>query len=84
MHPAGDGTRGAGKAPGRAGRRLRGRRARPRLLRCTRLAELTSSTDPKLVSAAVGIHPQAAIHYLADYVDDGRLHGTGPDDTGGH
>jgi hypothetical protein len=45
----------------------------PRLLRCTRLASLTLSTDPKLVSAAFGIHPQAATHYLADHVDHGRL-----------
>jgi len=45
----------------------------PRLLRCTRLAELTSSTDPKLVSAAFGIHPQAATHYLADHIDAGHL-----------
>jgi hypothetical protein len=45
----------------------------PRLLRCTRLAGLTITTDPKLVSAAFGIHPQAATHYLADRVDDGRL-----------
>jgi len=45
----------------------------PRLLRCTRLAELTNGTDPKLVSAAFGIHPQAATHYLADHVDDIRL-----------
>jgi hypothetical protein len=44
----------------------------PRLLRCTRLASLTVSTDPKLVSAAFGIHPQAATHYLADHVDAGR------------
>lgn len=44
----------------------------PRLLRCTRLAELTTSTDPKLVSAAFGIHPQAATHYLADQIDPGR------------
>ena len=29
----------------------------PRLLRCTRLASLTLSTDPKLVSAAFGIQP---------------------------
>lgn len=42
----------------------------PRLLRCTRLAELTTSTDPKLVSAAFGIHAQAATHYLAGHVDD--------------
>jgi len=45
----------------------------PRLLRCTRLASLTVSTDPKLVSAAFGIHPQAATHYLADYVDAARM-----------
>jgi len=49
----------------------------PRLLRCTRLAELTASTDPKLVSAAFGIHPQAATHYLADHTDEARL----PDHT---
>lgn len=52
---------------------LRAAGVTPRLLRCTRLAELTTSTDPKLVSAAFGIHPQAATHYLADYADDSRL-----------
>lgn len=51
---------------------LRPAGVQPRLLRCTRLAELTTSTDPKLVSAALGIHPQAATHYLADHVDAGR------------
>jgi site-specific recombinase XerD len=45
----------------------------PRLLRCTRLASLTVSTDPKLVSAAFGIHSQAATHYLADYVNMARM-----------
>jgi len=55
----------------------------PRLLRCTRLAELTNGTDPKLVSAAFGIHSQAAIHYLADHVEDGRLHGTGAHEASG-
>jgi hypothetical protein len=59
-------------------------RRHPRLLRCIRLAELTISTDPKLVSAAFGIHPRAATHYLADYVDDGRLHVTGLEGPGGH
>jgi site-specific recombinase XerD len=49
----------------------------PRLLRCTRLASLTVSTDPKLVSAAFGIHPQAAARYLADYVDAARMPGPG-------
>src|SRR5712691_5505043 len=61
---------------------LRAAGVQPRLLRCTRLAQLTVATDPKLVSAAFGIHPQAATHYLAGHVDDGRLHGTGPDDAG--
>jgi site-specific recombinase XerD len=56
----------------------------PRLLRCTRLASLTLSTDPKLVSAAFGIHHQAATHYLAGHVDDARLHGTNPDGGGCH
>ena len=52
---------------------LRPAGVQPRLLRCTRLAELATGTDPKLVSAAFGIHPQAATHYLADHVDEGRL-----------
>lgn len=52
---------------------LRPAGVQPRLLRCTRLAELTTSTDPKLVSAAFGIHTQAATHYLADHVDEGRM-----------
>jgi len=56
----------------------------PRLLRCTRLASLTISTDPKLVSAVFGIHPQAATHYLTDHVDDARLHGTDTDGACGH
>jgi hypothetical protein len=56
----------------------------PRLLRCTRLASLTASTDPKLVSAAFGIHAQAATHYLASHIDDARLHGTNPDGAGRH
>ena len=54
-------------------RLLRAAGVTPRLLRCTRLAELTTSTDPKLVSAAFGIHPQAATHYLADHIDEGLL-----------
>jgi site-specific recombinase XerD len=37
----------------------------PRLLRCTRLAELATTTDAKLVSAAFGIHLVAAAHPLA-------------------
>jgi hypothetical protein len=56
----------------------------PGPLRCTRLAGLTASTDPKLVSAAFGIHLQAATGYLAGHVDDARLHGTNPDGAGRH
>ena len=52
---------------------LRAAGVTPRLLRCTRLAEMTNGTDPKLVSAAFGIHPQAATHYLADHIDPGRM-----------
>jgi hypothetical protein len=29
--------------------------------------------DPKLVAAAFGMDPQAALHYLADAVDPARL-----------
>jgi len=46
---------------------------RPRLLRSTRLAELVTSIDPKLVSAAFGMRPEGVIPYLADHVDESRL-----------
>ena len=46
---------------------------RPRLLRSTRLAELVTSMDPKLVSAAFGMRPEGVLIYLADHVDTGRL-----------
>jgi site-specific recombinase XerD len=48
---------------------------RPRLLRSTRLAELVTSMDPKLVSAAFGMRPEGATHYLTDHVDPARLSG---------
>ena len=44
----------------------------PRMLRCTRLADLVNATDPKLV-AAFGMNPEGVMIYLADHVDDGRL-----------
>ena len=62
----------AAASEGYIGDVLRPADVQARLLRCTRLAELAASTDPKLVSAAFGIHPQAATHYLADHVDAGR------------
>jgi hypothetical protein len=47
--------------------------APPRMLRCTRLAGLVNTTDPKLVAAAFGMNPEGVMLYLADHVDDGRL-----------
>jgi hypothetical protein len=47
----------------------------PRILRCTRLADLVSTMDPKLVAAAFGINPEGVLIYLADHVDPVRLPG---------
>ena len=41
----------------------------PRLLRQTRLAELTHRLDPRLVAAAFGMTPEGALHYLIGAVD---------------
>jgi site-specific recombinase XerD len=51
---------------------------RPRLLRATRLAELVTVMDPKLVSAAFGMRPEGVLIYLADHVDAGRLETVNP------
>jgi len=45
----------------------------PRELRCTRLADLVNTIDPKLVAAAFGMKPESVMYYLADHVDAGRL-----------
>jgi hypothetical protein len=45
----------------------------PRTLRCTRLASLVNTTDPKLVAAALGMNPEGIMLYLADHVDKARL-----------
>jgi site-specific recombinase XerD len=45
----------------------------PRALRCTRLADLVNTIDPKLVAAAFGMRPEGVMFYLADYVDNSRL-----------
>jgi site-specific recombinase XerD len=50
----------------------------PRLLRSTRLAELITTMDPKLVSAAFGMRPEGVLIYLADHVDAGRLEAVNP------
>ncbi|CAM5273871.1 hypothetical protein SAVIM338S_00030 [Streptomyces avidinii] len=44
-----------------------------RTLRCTRLADLVSTLDPKLVAAALGMDPEGVMIYLADHVDEQRL-----------
>jgi site-specific recombinase XerC len=51
----------------------------PRMLRCTRLADLVNTMDPKLVAAAFGMNPEGVMIYLADHVDDARV----PADFGG-
>lgn len=43
------------------------------LLRATRLAHLVTVMDPILVAEAFGLRRGAALHYLADAVDGGRL-----------
>ncbi len=45
----------------------------PRRLRCTRLAGLVNTLDPKLVAAAFGMNPEGVMIYLADHVDPARL-----------
>jgi integrase len=45
----------------------------PRALRCTRLADLVNTLDPKLVAAAFGMKPEGVMFYLADHVDPSRL-----------
>jgi site-specific recombinase XerD len=46
---------------------------RPRLLRSTRLLDLATRNDPKLIAAAFGMQPEGVMIYLADRVDDDRL-----------
>ncbi len=45
----------------------------PRAVRCSRLAELVNTMDPKLVAAAFGMSPERATAYLSDHVDETRL-----------
>nr|WP_233627771.1 integrase [Saccharopolyspora sp. HNM0986] len=50
----------------------------PRTLRGTRLLDLVNGMDPKLVAVAFGMHPQAAMRYLADHADADHLTSTTP------
>lgn len=45
----------------------------PRTVRCSRLAELVNTLDPKVVAAAFGMTPEGATSYLSDHVDEDRL-----------
>src|SRR5208283_2204632 len=45
----------------------------PQRLRCTRLAQLITTTDPILVTEMFGICHKTALYYLADSVDDEQL-----------
>ena len=45
----------------------------PRTVRCTRLAALVNTIDPKLVAAAFGMNTQGVTFYVADRVDNTRL-----------
>lgn len=45
----------------------------PQRLRCTRLAQLVTTTDPILVVELFGICHKGALYYLADIVDEIRL-----------
>jgi hypothetical protein len=47
----------------------------PRALRCTRLASLVNTINPKLVAAAFGTNPEGVMFYLAGHVDEGHLTG---------
>ena len=50
----------------------------PRELRCTRLADLVNTLDPKLVAAAFGMKPEGVMFYLADHVHEGDCKHPGP------
>lgn len=47
----------------------------PKMVRNTRLVELAASLDPKILAAAFGLDPQAALYYSADRVDADRIAG---------
>ncbi|MFI6729869.1 hypothetical protein NRF20_43040 [Streptomyces sp. R-74717] len=43
------------------------------MIRSTRLVDLVNTVYPKLVSAAFGMAPQAAVIHLGDHIDSTRL-----------
>jgi site-specific recombinase XerD len=45
----------------------------PRMLRCTRLADLVNTVDPKVVAGTFGMNPEGVMIYLADHVSEQYL-----------
>jgi hypothetical protein len=45
----------------------------PKIARNTRLVRLAADLDPKILAAAFGLTPEAALYYTADRVDEGRI-----------
>jgi hypothetical protein len=45
----------------------------PKRLRSTRILDLVTTLDPKVVSGALGMKAEGLVNYLADHVDTGRL-----------
>jgi integrase len=45
----------------------------PKRLRSTRIVDLVTTLDPKVVSGALGMKAEGLVNYLADHVDTGRL-----------
>jgi site-specific recombinase XerD len=60
-------------SPSHANDILRPAQVTPQRLRCTRLAQLVTTTDPVLVTELFGICHAAALYYLADSIDHTQL-----------
>jgi hypothetical protein len=60
-------------SPSHANDLLRPAGVTPQRLRCTRLAQLVTTTDPVLVTELIGISHATALYYLADSVEHAEL-----------
>ncbi len=45
----------------------------PKIARNTRLVQLAADLDPKILAAAFGLTPEAALYFTADRVDTHRI-----------
>jgi hypothetical protein len=59
-------------------RRLAPAGTTPSACRQTRIAQFVNDLDPKLTAAALGMQNTGLVRYLADNVDQDRLHRTAP------